>query len=322
MRLLLSTFAFCWLVLGWVPPSAAQGNPIRIIVPSPAGGISDGLARALGAQLRELTGETFVVDNKAGASTTIGMRECGLAKPDGRTFCVTLADSLAYNPHAFANLSYDADKFIGVAHLGSSNSLILANAGAGFSSYKDLLAAANQKPGHVFWATFGHASLPDVIRRWTNLKAGVEIAAVPYKGFAPATQALVSAEVQIGLMGLGTSKAYVASGVLRPIAVVGKSRAALYPSVPTLDELGLDTDLPNYFGLYAPPGTPADIVVRMNSLVRKALDRDAMKQFFQTFTLDRVDMSQAQFNQLIQDHRKRAEVVFKAVGIRPGVIPD
>jgi tripartite-type tricarboxylate transporter receptor subunit TctC len=322
MRLFQSTAIALLLALGAAAPAAAQGSTVRIIVPSPAGGLSDGIARALSAQLRELTGDTYVVENRAGASTTIGMRECGLAKPDGRTFCITLADSLSYNPHVFAKLPYDAEKFIGVAHLGAGNALILVNPSFGFSTYKDLLSAAKQRPGGVFWATFGDASLPDVIRRWTNLKAGVEIAGVPYKGLAPAQQGLIAGEVQAGLVGIGASKAFVASGALKPVAVVGKSRAALYPSVPTLNELGLDMGLPSYFGLYAPRGTPPAVVARTHALVQKALESEAMKQFSQNYTLDRIEMTQPQFDQFIRTDRKRAAEVFKALGIRPGVIPD
>jgi tripartite-type tricarboxylate transporter receptor subunit TctC len=322
MQFFRSTVAALMLALAAAAPAAAQGGIVRFIVPSPAGGLSDGLARTLGAQLKGLTGDTYIVENKAGASTTIGMRECGIAKPDGRTFCITLADSLSYNPHVFAKLTYDPEQFIGVAHLGSGNALILVNTSSGLSTYKELLAAARQKPGAVFWATFGDASLPDVIRRWTNLKAGVEIAGVPYKGFAPSQQALLAGEVQAGLVGIGASKAFVASGVLKPVAVVGKSRAALYPSVPTLSELGLDMGLPSYFGLYAPRGTPPAVVARMHELVQKSLQSDAMKQFFQTYTLDRVEMTQPQFDQFIRADRMRAAEVFKTLGITPGVIPD
>jgi tripartite-type tricarboxylate transporter receptor subunit TctC len=322
MRHILSTIALCLLFLGWAPPSAAQGAPIRIVVPSPAGGLSDGLARALAVQLRALTGETYVIENKPGASTAIGMRECGIAKPDGRTYCITLADSLSFNPHAFATLPYDPEKFIGVAHLGSGTGIIFAHSGTGFTSYKDALAAAKQKPGQIFLATFGDASRPDIVRRWTNLKAGVEIAGVPYKGFAPATQALVAGEIQLGYMGVGQAKDFVASGVLKPLAIVGKTRLPVYPSVPSLDELGLDMDLTSYFGLYAPPGTPADVVSRMHSMVHKAMESDAMKKFSETHALERVNMTQPQFDQFVRNDRRHAGEVFKSLGIKPGVIPQ
>ncbi len=323
MRQLFSIFAFCLFTFGMTPPTAADGGVIRLIVPSPAGGLPDGLARVLGNQLKLQTGETFVVENKPGASTAIGMRDCGLAKPDGRTFCVTVADSLSYNPHAFANLSYDPEKFIGVAHLGEGTALLFANARSGFSSYKDMLTAAKNSPGRVFFATFGDASRPDVIRRWTNLKAEVEVAGVPYRGFTPATQALVAGEVHIGYMGAGNAKNFVDAGVIRPIAVVGTSRVAAYPTVPTLDELGLDiSDLPTYFGLYAPPGTSAEIVARMHANVQNAMESGAMKKFFETYGLGRLNMSQQQFDQYVRVDRRKAGEVFKTLGIKPGAIPE
>jgi len=320
MRLILSTIALCLLFLGWVPPAAAQGAPIRIIVPFAPGGLLDALARALGVQLRALTGETYIIENKPGASTAIGMRECAMAKPDGRTFCATLADSLSFNPHAFANLPYDPEKFVGVAHLGSGTGVIFAHSGAGFTSYKDVLDAAKQKPGQIFLATYGDASRPDIVRRWTNLKAHVEIAGVPYKGAGPANQALVAGEVQLGYMGLGQAKDFVASGMIRPLAIVGKTRLPVYPSVPSLGELGLDMDLPSYFGLYAPPGTPADVVNRMHGMVQKAIESDALKKFAETHAHTWVNMSQPQFEQFVRNDRRQAGEVFKSLGIKPGVI--
>jgi len=304
--------------------SAGAQDPalVRIIVPSPAGGLSDAFARVLAAPLKDIAGQLYIVENRPGASTSIGMAECGRAPPDGRTFCLTLADSLAYNPHVFKRLPYDADRFLGVAHLGWSNGLIVVNSNAEFSTYREMLAHAKKRPRTIFWATWGDASLPDVFLRWTNLKAGVEIEAVPYKGGAPANQSILAAETQVTYMGIGLSRQHVLKGTIRPVAATGKSRSALYPDVPTLQEMNLDPGLPGYFGLYAPPGTPTAILRAMHDHVQKALDTPALQRFLETYTLERSNMNQAQFDQFIRNDRKRAGEVFRQLGFNPAPVAE
>jgi len=299
----------------------AQGpSPIRIIVPSPAGGQVDNLARALSPHLRELTGQPILVENKPGASTTIGMRECALARPDGLTFCMSVPDSLSYNPFVFAKLPYDPAAFVGIAHLGWTNGLIVSNTGAKFSSFKEMLVVAKAGGAPVFWATWGEASIPDVYLKWTNHRAGASIEAVPYKGAAPGNQAVLAGEAQVTYMGIGVSRPHVQKGTVRPLAATGKSRSPLYPDIPTLNELGLDPGLPGYFAFYAPPGTPDAIARRMHTLVQAALATPALTQFRETYAMEAADMSLEQFQQFMATDRHRAGEVLRSLGFKPTTV--
>jgi tripartite-type tricarboxylate transporter receptor subunit TctC len=306
-------------LVGFTAQAQAQA-PIRIIVPWPAGGQVDSLARVLAPHLRESSGHPVLVENKPGASSAIGMRECALAKPDGFTFCMSVPDSLSYNPHVFDKLPYDPTAFVGIAHLGWTNGLIVGNSSARFASLKEALAAGKGSGAPVFWATWGDASIPDVYLRWINHRSATRIEAVPYKGAAPANQAVLAGEAQVTYMGLGVSRPHVLKGTVRPLAATGKHRSTLYPDVATLDELGLDPGLPGYFAFYAPPGTPDAIVRHMHTQLQAALDTPTLRQFRATYAMDAPDMNLEQFQRFMAADRQRAGDVFRALGFQPSSI--
>ena len=169
--------------------AVAQTYPnslIRIIVPYAAGGVTDSLARITGAQVAEAVGQPVIIENRPGASSMLGMQACANAKPDGYTICVTVADSLSYNPQLFASLPYDPEQsFAPVMRLALTNNLLVANSKTPFNSYKEMTAYAKANPGKLNWATWGPATLPDLYLRWVSSQAGVKIQAIPYKGERP-----------------------------------------------------------------------------------------------------------------------------------------
>src|SRR5215469_4600558 len=259
------------VIAGWfAPPAAAQSfpdRPIHIIVPYAAGGLTDALARVLGSQVAEAVRKPVIVENRPGASSIVGMETCAKAKPDGLTVCLTVADSLSYNPQLFANLPYDPDKsFIPVIRLAWTNNLLVANAKAPFDAYEEMIGYAKANPGKLNWGTWGPATLPDLYLRWISFTAGVDIQAIPYKGgAAQANQAVYSGEVDMTYMGFGVAAPQIAAGRIKPLVAVGKKRSALMPDLPSLGEQGGDPGLAGYFGLFAPAGTAKPIVARLNA---------------------------------------------------------
>ena len=169
-----------------LPVMAAQtypNGPVHIIVPYSAGGLADALARTAGAKVSEALGVPVVVEDRPGASSIIGMEACANAKSDGQTLCLTVADSLSYNPQLFARLPYDPDKsFASVVRLAWTNNLLVANAKTPFNNYKEMIAYAKANPGKLNWGTWGPATLPDLYLRWIASRAGVDITAIPYGG--------------------------------------------------------------------------------------------------------------------------------------------
>jgi tripartite-type tricarboxylate transporter receptor subunit TctC len=302
--------AFCLAM----PAMAQQDKPLRIIVPFAPGGVLDQLARALGQPLKELTGQAVVVENKPGASSVIGMQACAEAAPDGSTYCMTVPDSLSYNPQLFRKLPYDPAAFVPVANLAWTNGLIVVNTKAQIDSFKDLLAQSQAQPNKFNWATWGDASIPDVYLKWATRQANVKIVPIPYKGAALANQAVLANEVQVSYMGIGTALPHIESGRIKPIALTGKTRNPLFPGLPTLSELGMDPGLPGYIALFAPPRTPRPGVERFHEQLMKALATPEMKQLYARLTLDAVHETPAQFAEFVRQDREQAATVFKALG--------
>src|SRR5262249_4467732 len=185
------------MIAVWFAAAARAQNypngPIHIIVPYAAGGLTDALARITGGRVADAIGQPVIVENRPGASSIIGMEACANAKPDGQTVCLTVADSLSYNPQLFANLPYDPEKsFTAVIRLAWTNNLLVANAKAPFDAYEEMIGYAKANPGKLNWGTWGPATLPDLYLRWISFTAGVDIQAIPYKGGAAQANQAVS----------------------------------------------------------------------------------------------------------------------------------
>jgi tripartite-type tricarboxylate transporter receptor subunit TctC len=307
--------------------SVAQTYPnslIRIIVPYAAGGVTDSLARITGAQVAEAVGQPVIIENRPGASSMLGMQACANAKPDGHTICVTVADSLSYNPQLFASLPYDPERsFAPVMRLALTNNLLVANAKTPFNSYKEMTAYAKANPGKLNWAPWGPATLPDLYLRWVSSQAGVKIQAIPYKGgAAQANPAVYSGEADITYMGFGTAAPQIAAGAIKPLVAVGAKRSVFMPELPSLGEEGGDPGLQAYFGLFAPGGTPQPIVQRLNAEFTKALSTPQVQAFYKNSTLVAQANTPDEFAAFAKADREAAAKVFSSMGIAPQSVPQ
>jgi tripartite-type tricarboxylate transporter receptor subunit TctC len=316
------------VIAGWfTQQSVAQTYPnslTRIIVPYAAGGVTDSLARIIGAQVAESVGQPVIVENLPGASSMLGMQACANAKPDGYTICVTVADSLSYNPQLFASLPYDSEKsFAPVMRLALTNNLLVANAKTPFNSYKEMIAYAKANPDKLNWATWGPATLPDLYLRWVSTQAGVKIQAIPYKGgAAQANPAIYSGEVDITYMGFGTAAPQIAVGAIKPLVAVGAKRSAFMPELPSLGEESGDPGLQGYFGLFAPGGTPQPIVQRLNAEFTKAIRTPQVQTFYKNSTLVAEANTPDEFAAFAKVDREAAAKVFRSMGITPQAQPQ
>lgn len=308
------------------PPASAQNypsGPVRIIVPYSAGGLADSLGRVTGALVSEALGEPVLVENRPGASSIIGMDACARAKPDGLTLCLTVADSLSYNPQLFAKLPYDPEtSFVPVIRLAWTNNLLVATGNAPFNTYKEMIAYAKANPGKLNWGTWGPATLPDLYLRWISSQAGVTITAIPYGGAAKANFATYSGEVDITYMGFGVAAPQIAAGKVKPLVTVSDKRSAFMPELPSLGEVGTDPGLSGYFGLFAPHDTPKPIVDRLNAEFSKAINSPKVQEFYKASTLVWEANTPEQFAAFAKADREAAAKVFKSIGITPQAVPQ
>lgn len=302
---------------------AFPAKPIRIIAPFASGGLVDALARTFGTHITESTGQPVIVEDRPGGSSIIGMHACAKSPPDGYTVCITVPDSLSYNPHLFSDLPYDPENdFTPITNLAFTNNLIVANAKAPFNSYKEMIAYARAKPGALNWGTWGAASLPDVYLQWVKRQAGVDITAVPYKGAGQANPAVYSGEVDLTYMGFGVAMPQIKGGKIKPLVTVGDRRSSFMPELPTLAEEGGDPGLRSYFGLFAPARLPKPIVERLAEEFAKAARTPQLREFYRRFTLEPVLNSPGEFADFVRADRANAGRVFKSMGIRPSKAPS
>ncbi|HEX7889688.1 MAG TPA: tripartite tricarboxylate transporter substrate binding protein [Ramlibacter sp.] len=258
-------------------PAAAQqaypSRPVRIVVPYPPGGVSDAVARAIGEKLAAQMGQPFVVDNKAGASGTIGVDAVAKAAPDGHTIAFTAISPLVLSPH-LGKVPYDPDSHLApVVSVMYSPVLLLATPALAARDFRELVAMAKGKPRAVRWATSGSASLGHLMLEQLQDQAGVAMVHVPYKGGGQQMTDALSGQFEILSTNAGPAvNEHIKAGKLRPLAVGAPRRLDSLPNVPTLAELGYArANLSSQFGIVAPGGTPKPVVDKLNAQVNAVL---------------------------------------------------
>jgi tripartite-type tricarboxylate transporter receptor subunit TctC len=240
-------------------------RPIRVIVPYPAGGGIDVLARVLGEELGRRWGQGFVVENRPGGSTIPAATEAARAAPDGYTLLLTTDSTMSVNPHLFTTLPYDPAKdFVPISQLVFLQQLLLAHPSVPASNLKELVALAKQKPGSLNYGSYGNGSQPQLAMETFKQQAGIDIVHIPYKGIPQAIPAAIAGEVQLTFSGAASSQGHIQGGRLKPLAIGGDKRLPLLPGVPTFTEQGYPgVPAGAWFGLFAPAGTPPAVVNRL-----------------------------------------------------------
>jgi tripartite-type tricarboxylate transporter receptor subunit TctC len=234
-----------------------------------------------------------------------------------------VADSLSLNPHVFSDLPYNADTdFAPVINLAWSNNLVVANAKAPFNNYREMIAYAKQKPGAINWATWGPASLPDLYLQYIKRQAGVEIAAIPYKGAGQANPAVISGEADVTYMGFGVVTPLIKAGKLKPIVTIGDRRTSFMPNLPTLAEEGGDPGLRGYFGAFTAAKTPRPIVDRLNAELTRAIKTPKVQELYRNSTLEFQDNTPDEFARFMKTDRENAGKVFRSMGVTPTNAPS
>ena len=254
-------------------PQDYPSRPIRMIVPFPAGGTADLLARQIGQTMGEALRQQVVIENRTGAGGNIGADLAAKAKPDGYTLLMGTVSTHAINPNLYPNMPYDPVKdFAPVAMVARMPNLLVLHPSVPAASVAELIALAKARPGTLAFASAGNGTTQHLAGELFKKMADVDMIHVPYKGNAPAVTDLVGGQVQVMFDNIPVSLQQVRAGKLRALAVTGPARSPVLPQLPTVAEAALPGyNITSWFGLYAPSGTSPQIIERLNREANKAL---------------------------------------------------
>lgn len=314
------------MLFGAVAAAQAQAfpsKPIRIIVSTSPGGLTDLISRNSGQSVSESTGQPVVVEYRPGAGTLIGFQACAKSAPDGYTVCVTTPESLVYNPLLYSKLPYDAENdFVPVTNLVTGvGGVIVAHPSAPGATFADVITYAKANPGTLNYATWGSGSVPGIFLGWINYANGVSITAVPYKGAGPSLPAIVAGQVHLTYSAIGLVGPHVKAGKLKLLAVAGNKRSPFVPDTPSLGEFNSDPGMNSYFAMFAPAKTPMPVVERLAAEFGKAVHSERMKELLKTQALIPVGNTPSEFAAFLKEDKANAARIFKAIGIRPSETP-
>lgn len=292
-------------------------KPITIIIGSSPGSTTDGLARAVGAEITRETGQPVIVDSKAGASGGIAAQAVARAAPDGYTLFMTTNTTQAANPHLFKKIGYDPLKdFAPVSLLVKGYLLLVVNPAVKATSVQELIALARKEPGKL---NFGEgSSSARVATELLKQMAGIQLNHVPYKANPPAVIDLVSGQTDLMTVDLTTSLPQVKAGKLRALGVTSPRRSPLVPELPTVAEAGLPGYEAGYWNaLYAPAGTATPVLKRLNELVQRAMGAEGVKRFVEQNGMEVALSSPEELGRFQQAEFDRWGRIIKAANIQP-----
>ena len=318
------TFALALVAFIVAGHALAQGafptRPIRLIVPYPAGGPIDLLARIVGQKLGEGLRQPVIVDNRGGANGLIGCEAAAKAPPDGYTLLMASTSTHSINPAMYRSLPYDAQRdFAPVAMLDTRPYVLVVHPAVAADSVTQLIALAKSKPGKLTYASGGGVgSANHLAAEMFKTAAGVDILHVPYKGGGPALNDVLAGQVDVFFAPVTTALPFVQAGRLRALAVTGDKRSAVASTLPTLSEAGIPGfEFSVWDGIVAPANTPADIVARLNAEVAKVLQAPETRDKFASMGADLSIRTAEQLGALMKADFARWAKMLKDAGVQP-----
>jgi len=299
----------------------AQGypnKPVHVIISFTPGSSTDIVGRIVSQKLSEIWGQPVLAENRAGAGGSIGSNVVAKAAPDGYTLLIN-SNAHSVNPAIYAKLPYETTKdFIDVVPLSVQPNVLIVNAGSPYKSVMDLVKAAKAKPGSINW---GHAGIGSGTHLNTEKfvdAAKINVTQVPFKGTPEVIQAMLSGSVDCYWAPISAAIPHIKGGRVRPLAVSTARRNSQLPEVPTTGEAGVaGADAPLWFGVWAPAGTPVNIVAKISADTRKALADPGVRERLGNLGNDTMDMSPEEFARFVRSEIDVYARVIKAAGIKP-----
>jgi tripartite-type tricarboxylate transporter receptor subunit TctC len=301
-------------------PAQAQtypSRPIRFIVPFPAGGVADVTARLVGQRIGEALGQTIVVENRPGASGTLGVDAVTRAAPDGYTLLFTTGDFIT-TPTLMPKMNFDPYKdLVPIVQVATAPLLLGAHSGGTIRSVNDLIAQAKGNPGKIAYSSPGNGTINQLAVEWLGIEANLKFLHVPYRGGAPAAIAVAAGEVPIGALTPSSAQPLLDADKVKVLALMTKQRPSFAPAEwPTLAELGFPVDAALWVALFAPTGTPQPIVDRLDQEVLRILKDEVVRKRLHELGTEASGISQKVFAERIRTDAARYLEVIKQTGVK------
>ena len=313
----LATLLLCALAAGGAGAQGYPNKPVKLVVPFTAGSATDILARTIGQKLTEMWGQSVIVDNRPGAGGTIGTAIVAKSPPDGYTLLVNSA-AHAYNPWIYPSLSFDTVKdFIDVAPLAGQPNVLVVAPSTGYKTVADLIAAAKAKPGTLNFGSAGTGSGTHINAEKFRLAAGIDVVHIPYKGTPEALTDTMTGRITFFFSPISAALPNIREGKLIALGVSSAKRSSALPNVPTIAESGLPGfDYNLWVGLFAPAGTPAEIVDKIARDVGRALVSPEVKERLTALGAEAMPMTPAEFSKFVGAEIDESGKVIKAANIK------
>ncbi len=306
---------------GAIPAAGAQAfpsKPVKLVVPFPPGGSLDNIGRLLAQKLSEEWGQQVVVENKPGAGGNIGADAVAKSPADGYTVVMGALSTHAVNPNLYRTMPYDAARdFAPISNVAITPNVLIVSSKSPVHTLKDLIAYAKANPGKTNFGSGSNGSAGHLAGELFKLESGTDVMHIPYKGGAPALQALLAGDTQFMFDNLANAMAQVKGGTVRPIAVTTAQRSRLAPDLPTMAEAGMPGfDISTWFGLLAPAGTPPEVIAKWNAAVVKALNSPDVREKMLAQGAEPSPTTPAEFAAFIAKEREKYARIVKASGAK------
>ena len=312
--LALATLPLCGRTQGSYP-----SRPVKLLVGVPPGGTTDLVARVVGDQLARQLGQPIVIENRGGAGGNIAAEAAAKSAADGHTLFLGPVGTMTINPFVYAKMPFDTQRdFVAISQLTSLPIVMVVHPGVPAKNLREFIAYARARPGQASFASGGNGTQTHLAGEMLKSMTGIDMLHVPYKGTSPAMVDLLAGRVTAMFDQIATALPHIRSGKLVAIGVTTARRAPVAPEIPTLAESGAPGfDATTWHGLFAPAGTPREIISRLNAEVVKALGNAELIERFKANGVDPISSSPEQFAAMVQAELDRWRDAVKAAGLKP-----
>lgn len=311
------------LLLALVAPLAAAqaypAKPVRLVIPFPPGGATDIFGRVLAQKLSEFIGQQVVVENRPGAGGTIGSELAAKAVPDGHTILLATTSTHSIGPALNPKMPYDARRdFAPVIHLADATNILIASPGLPVANLRELIAHARANPGRLNYASSGNGTIVHLTGEQFKAATGTFVVHIPYKGTALAVPDLIAGQIAFIFDNIASALPHIKGGKVKTLGISALKRSPLVPDIPTMDEAGLKGFESNtYFGVFAPAGTPAPVIQRLNADINRALAAADFRERLAALGAEPVGGTAEQLARVIERDTVKYAAVIKRAGIKP-----